>query len=1678
MLTDTLNKIKKIFVGGIIALFLFPALSIAQDYSFKSMIPQNGDQRLEEATDLAVSSSGNYFIVDKDKGAIFKYDSTGQALETIKGVEIDGKNISFEEPFTIFLNQKNDLFVADKDLDKIFVLKKDGKNQVLGKPGKNLGELHDLGPITVDSQDYTYIVSRKNNHVVVFAPDGRYQTWINAYTKGFDDIASIEVDAHDRLYVLDKEGPDVHIFDQYGNYLRSFLRLTSNPKVSIEEASEISVLNNGAFFILDKEKNVITHFDNEGNVIGTFGSQGRSAKGVFENAVDITHHPVIHNRVLVLDRGGKVIQSFDVPYNPGSDKKTTANRITIRDMEVDIPNFKSILSAGENRLYFIHEDNRGQVLAYDSSKEEIIQILQAEEAADIAKDKHNNIYVADRDAEEVIMFDSEGVLVRKFGQEIPEQLKKPESVATLSDGSILVSDSKNTDIKLWNSQGVFQKELLNDERSILEEPYTIRVDSKDNIYIWDTDKNSLFKFDSSGSLVENGILKLRGEEADDDPGEIMGFEIDPLDQIHIFNATTNQYEIFAWNDKPVVKFRYGRTGEGANSFENVERMGLNTSQFVAYVIHDKGDKMRAFQLVIKPPAPESEFMFSVEDGNLKVAIPESNFPAVTGYGLVKLSDESGQDTTVVQSQTPEFIIEKKLSEDSPNQNKPPKYAAFARSKTERSELTESFIDFFTYANQLFEADEHQLALQTHKKFLQQTNNSESVANYIADKYARLAEELASDFQLNKALLIGEQAYEITPDRTVPAEALSFVYRTQLEELARNEEFKKFTKQSESYLENSNSLIRGNLEAVLDSVALELLNSNTESSLQQGKKIYDLLLKLDDQTLANLYGMSLANKKLYEFKKTSGAPGFEQNVYLNEALNQAEKALEKVNNGKESKIEHAVKLLHADILLEDNKPDKVIEIALKELKNENISLSQQETISYRKKLARAYTQNEEYEAAVIEYQKILTADEKNTENKKLLAEALIRSESYDDAKLLYEQMLFEDQDNPELIAKIGEVELLKGNYAEASFQLEKALEIDPSMTSVYGLLARAYEGASNFEKALENYQIALRQKNRELEQIRKTSGGSNRVQPVREDITKYTANIAGIYSQMGQYDNAIDNYEKWTELEPSNSEAWHGLGTSYMSYGQVYDAIKALNTALQLNPTSESIDNDLSRARQLRDQISENRPPVEFVEINMNRIFPSLYRNYKNVNQHPVGEIVLANNTNLPIRDAQLTFYIKDLMDAPTEQEMKPLVGYSNTVIKLGAVFNKKILENTEDNTYQATFTLTYRNEGEEKTIEKSVETRVLGRNKITWQDKRRLAAFVSTESEEIINYTKQLDVLFKNFPDYDLNKNIRKAAQIYTTLNKNDFVYSVDPETRYSLVSTNTNILDFLQYPAETLKRKGGDCDDLVTAMSSLLEHSGVGTAYVDVPGHVFLAFDSGLKSSQLEDQGLKREEVIIQNNKVWIPVETTLIGSKDFITAWQSASERYNKEKKAGNFPELVTLSKARNVYTPSSYTPEDYSPSLPHKDTLVTEYTQQIQKLYARKTTQKQESLEQRRAEEPNNIFVRNELATIYAKADKLEEAKKVLEEGVEISPQNATLYNNLGNVEYKMGNYTKALKHYRKASELDPNDGEILVNITKVYVRLDERKKAFETFTEAVSLNEKLGEKYSYLNDQINQ
>jgi transglutaminase-like putative cysteine protease len=110
---------------------------------------------------------------------------------------------------------------------------------------------------------------------------------------------------------------------------------------------------------------------------------------------------------------------------------------------------------------------------------------------------------------------------------------------------------------------------------------------------------------------------------------------------------------------------------------------------------------------------------------------------------------------------------------------------------------------------------------------------------------------------------------------------------------------------------------------------------------------------------------------------------------------------------------------------------------------------------------------------------------------------------------------------------------------------------------------------------------------------------------------------------------------------------------------------------------------------------------------------------------------------------------------------------------------------------------------------------------------------------------------------------------------------------------------DYVQYPDETLRLRGGDCDDMTVCFASLLASIGIATAFVDVvpPGaphdaHIYLIFDTGLDPRFASNIAQNSKRYVVRKNhegreSVWIPVETTLT-MKGFEEAWRAGANEY----------------------------------------------------------------------------------------------------------------------------------------------------------------------------------------------
>jgi len=278
------------------------------------------------------------------------------------------------------------------------------------------------------------------------------------------------------------------------------------------------------------------------------------------------------------------------------------------------------------------------------------------------------------------------------------------------------------------------------------------------------------------------------------------------------------------------------------------------------------------------------------------------------------------------------------------------------------------------------------------------------------------------------------------------------------------------------------------------------------------------------------------------------------------------------------------------------------------------------------------------------------------------------------------------------------------------------------------------------------------------------------------------------------------------------------------------------------------------------------------------------------------------------------------------------------------------------------------------------------------------------------------------------------------------------------------------------MSRKSGDCDDLVALFCALLENSGIATAYVDVPGHVFMAFDSQISADEIGSSGLSIDDVIVVKDKVWIPIETTMLGKFEFMRAWRNGARRYYKELKEGNYPEIVPLGNARQVYTPSAFVPEGFIPIINNDANIISTFQSELNALMTKVNETSIRELENRYQTEVNNVFVKNRYAMLLAKLGHLGKAEEVLLEALERSPENASVLNNMANINMRKSNYETAISFYNDATKADSSDGQVFINLCKAQLKVGDKNAASESYTEAMNLNPELKDLYPQILIQL--
>ena len=468
---------------------------------------------------------------------------------------------------------------------------------------------------------------------------------------------------------------------------------------------------------------------------------------------------------------------------------------------------------------------------------------------------------------------------------------------------------------------------------------------------------------------------------------------------------------------------------------------------------------------------------------------------------------------------------------------------------------------------------------------------------------------------------------------------------------------------------------------------------------------------------------------------------------------------------------------------------------------------------------------------------------------------------------------------------------------------------------------------------------------------------------------------------------------------------------------------------------------------------EEKPWLEITELRVDNIYPARFAHYASF---PLGDVIIHNLGAKPISDLVLEFFIPKYMNLPFQKRGIAVgAGESATVPITAILDNEKILEVEENTPIQAQIKLVRVAGGEKEETNLVVPLVVYNRNAINWADSESVAGFVTPKDDVVQRFVR--DVLQAQVPESpDLEKTLVAAARIFDGLSTLALQYVSDPSNPYKGAD-----LDYVQYPRETLTRKAGDCDDLSSLYATCLEAVGIETAFITTPGHIFMMFNTGAAQELAEEISLDPKKYVVYQDTIWIPVETTKVGS-DFSEAWKTGVGLYYQWK-AENKVEIVSTKSAWDKYPPVPIMGKVEAP-LPNAEALSKRVNQELVQL-VKNESEDREKVETTVASElktrPSDIKLLNQLATLKAKGGNFSEAGDYYQKALKISPDTALLHNNLANTYLMMGQLDQAQAEYQKARGLEPANGKILVNVGVLYYLKGEDAKAQENFAEAVKL-----------------
>lgn len=441
------------------------------------------------------------------------------------------------------------------------------------------------------------------------------------------------------------------------------------------------------------------------------------------------------------------------------------------------------------------------------------------------------------------------------------------------------------------------------------------------------------------------------------------------------------------------------------------------------------------------------------------------------------------------------------------------------------------------------------------------------------------------------------------------------------------------------------------------------------------------------------------------------------------------------------------------------------------------------------------------------------------------------------------------------------------------------------------------------------------------------------------------------------------------------------------------------------------------------------------------VFPLIYSIYKT---NAIGTITISNSETAEIRNVKVKFraegYTASEMECGT---IKMLRKNRSEQIPFYADFSDKILRFSESGKVSGEIVIEYELLGDKRVSVVPVTVSVYNRNSMRWVDSSILSSYVSTNAPEILELSKFFVGVARNHFRTGLNKNMQFAMYVYEGIRSLGIVCEEKSDTPYNSTHLDFTLLDYIQYPYQTLSYRSGDKDDIGILFMSMLESVGIGAAYIPLEDDFIVAIELGDNEQALLNLFSNTDNLLVVNDKIWMPLSMSVI-HKDFAESWKRGVQKVSEALDSDADVDFIILSDAWQTYPPSGFSSGETTSKIPSEKDLVKAGEDNLAKYITQEFGPQIAAVQERIKTEGASISLYNRLGLLYVRAGMYDNAVSVYEISAKMGSVPAM--NNLGNILSLQKKYAKAKEWYEKVLVIDPQNETARKNLDRIETELE--------------------------------